>query len=194
MSSPTLSPAQVHALFDILTHYETYAEIQNFQWPQAIHEYGPPFKMAPDATPTSPLLQILLNKFVMKLPGLKSMSKDFWDVKIATIVEKLGAAELSQSYDKGTLGTRKTLATAVSAVLEYVARGTLGGYPKHDVDKEREYDLTKAEDILQGWDDFVQQIIYGDMIDELLEKVKQTDNLKDQPTVVQAAHEYINVK
>jgi hypothetical protein len=193
MPPATLSPAQAHALFDILTHHETYAEIQNFQSPNAIHEYGPPFRKADDVTPTSPLLQTLLTKFALRLPGLNSVPKEFWEEHMQSIVEKLGAAELSQSYDKGSLGSRKTLATAISAVLENIARGCLGGYARHDIEN-RDYDLSKAEDVQHGWDDFVQQLIYGDMISKLFQQVAETDSLEDHPMLVQAAHEYILVK
>jgi hypothetical protein len=195
MSTLELSPAQAHALFDILTHHETYSEIQQFRWPNAIHEYGPPFVKDPDKPPTSPVLQTLLRVFGLQLPGLKNVSKEFWTVRVQTLVEKLASAELSESYDKGTLGSRKTLATACGALFEYPARGILGGYPKRsDASKEADYDVTKAEDIMRGWDDFLQSMIYGDGLDELFKKAAETDKLEDHTPVVQAAHEYLLVK
>ena len=39
-----LTPQQYHALFDILTHQETYSEIENFKFPGTVSEYGPPFQ------------------------------------------------------------------------------------------------------------------------------------------------------
>lgn len=43
-TTPTsLSAPQLHALFDILTHYETYYEVQDFRDPDTIYAYGTPF-------------------------------------------------------------------------------------------------------------------------------------------------------
>ncbi|KAF2091725.1 hypothetical protein K490DRAFT_30777 [Saccharata proteae CBS 121410] len=193
MSASDLSPQQAHALFDILTHQETYSEIENFKWPDAIHKYGRPFTKEDGQPCTSPVLQMLLEKFILILPGLSSVSKDFWQVRVQTIVEKLGSAELSESYDKGSVGLRKTLATAISAVIEYPAKGALGGFPKKDVESNREYDLSKPEDIMQAWDDFCQKLVYGDMIDELFKKAAETNKLEDHSSLVRSAHQFIVV-
>ncbi|EKG17335.1 hypothetical protein MPH_05401 [Macrophomina phaseolina MS6] len=192
-SSPALSPAQAHALFDVLTHHEVYSEIENFKWPAAIHQYGHPFQKDQAQPCTSPILQLLLNKFALTLPGLSSVDDAFWKVRIQTIVEKLGAAELSESYDKGSVGLRKTLATAISALIEYPAKGALGGFPMKNVDPGRKYDTSKPEDVMQAWDDFLQQLVYGGMIDELFTKCAETDKLEDHSALVQAAHEFILV-
>lgn len=194
MSDPSLSPAQAHALLDILTHYETYSEIESFKWPDAINKYGHPFNKADGVAATSPILQTLLNKFALKLPGLKDVSPTFWKERCQKLVEELGAAGLSESYDRGAIGSRKTLATAISAILENLARGAYGGYPKRHVDPKRKYDSSDAEDVVQAWNDFLQGAVYGDMIDRCFEKMKKTDKLEDHPPLVQAAHEYILVK
>ncbi|KAF2834509.1 hypothetical protein M501DRAFT_1001147 [Patellaria atrata CBS 101060] len=189
-SSTQLTPSQAQALFDILAHHETYSEIENFKWPDAIDHYGPPFQSEKGTVSTSPLLQTLLSKFALPLPGLRDVSTEFWQTRVRSIVADLAAAELSESYDKGAIGSRKTLATALSAIFEYPARGCFGGYPKREL-KQREYDVTKAEDVLQGWDDFQQSLIYGNGIDELMKKGAETDKLEDHTSLVQAAHEYI---
>lgn len=195
MSSPALTPPQAHALFDILTHHETYAEIVQFKDGPTIHAYGPPFKLAPGAKPESPILQMLLSKFALPLPGLRDVNREFWTERIQLLVQKLGEANLSESYDKGAVGSRKTLATAASVLIEYPARGVLGGFPRDTKDtKERQYDMSKAEDVMQGWDDFVQELVYGDLIDELFDIAAQTDKLEEHPPMVQAAHEYLLVK
>ncbi|KAF4310557.1 hypothetical protein GTA08_BOTSDO13955 [Botryosphaeria dothidea] len=192
-SSLDLSPAQAHALFDVLTHHEVYSEIENFKWPTAIHQYGHPFKKDHAQPCTSPVLQTLLNKFALALPGLSSVDEAFWKERIQTIVEKLGAAELSESYDKGAVGLRKTLATAISALIEYPAKGAFGGFPMKDVDPGRKYDTSKPDDVMQAWDDFLQQLVYGGMIDELFTTCAETVNLEDHSPLVQAAHEFILV-
>ncbi|KAJ4289625.1 hypothetical protein N0V90_010954 [Kalmusia sp. IMI 367209] len=195
MSSPSLTPAQTHALFDILIHHQLYSEIEAFKYPTAIDQYGFPFRKADGVQTTSPLLQNMLNKFALQLPGLKNVGLDFWQEKIRVLVKKLGEAELSESYDKGAIGARKALATAISSLLEYVARGMLGGYPvgkrKEEGKNEKEYDTNKPEDVMQAWDDGMKELIYGDLLDELFEKVALSDKLEQHSSLVQAAHEYI---
>ncbi|PSN68237.1 hypothetical protein BS50DRAFT_523377 [Corynespora cassiicola Philippines] len=193
MSSPALSPEQTHALFDVLIHHQLYGEIEAFKYPSTIDHYGYPFRKPDGVQTKSPLLQNMLNKFVLRLPGLNSIGLDFWQDKVRTMVAKLGEAELSESYDKGAIGARKALATAISSLLEYVARGMLGGYPVR-LGKEtpkKEYDTNKPEDILEAWDDGMRALIYGDLLDDLFEQTAATGKLEDHSSLVQAAHEYI---
>src|ERR1700761_4954375 len=98
--SSGLSREQTDALFDILTHRETYAEIEDVKIPGAIHKYGPPFQDATN-TSNSPVLQLLLSKFVLKLPGLRDVSPRFWKDQVENLIQDLSEAELSESYDKG---------------------------------------------------------------------------------------------
>lgn len=197
MSSQPLTPAQAHALFDVLIHHQLYAEIEAFKYPQAIDHYGHPFAKPDGVQTTSPLLQNLLNKFVLRLPGVSNLRRPFWQDKVRVLVKKLAEAELSESYDKGAIGARKALATAISSLLEYVARGMLGGYPggKPPQDaKDKQYDTAKPADVLQAWDDGMRQLIYADLLDDLFEKVAQSEKLENHSSGVQAAHEYILLK
>lgn len=192
----TLSPQQAHALFDVLTHHETHREIQRFKYPDAIDNYGPPFETADSSLSDSPLLQTLLHRFILRLPGLKDVTPDFWQKRIQSIIRQLGDAELSESYDKGTLGSRRTLATAISTLIEYPARGVLGGLPKrtrHNENSEQ-YDISDPDDIIEAWDDFLQELIYGHLMDELFQRVSETDKLEEQSNLVKCAHEYILIK
>ncbi|KAL5458667.1 hypothetical protein PMIN07_006087 [Paraphaeosphaeria minitans] len=192
MSDPALTPAQTHALFDILIHHQLYSEIEAFKYPQAIEQYGFPFHKADGVQTTSPLLQSMLNKFVLRLPGLKNVGLEFWQDKVRVLVKKLSDAELSESYDKGAIGARKALATAISSLLEYVARGMLGGYPAGKRrDQGTEYDTSKPEDVHQAWDDAMRELIHGDLLDALFEKVAQSGKLEQHSSMVQAAHEYV---
>ena len=191
--STGLTPEQSRALFDILTHKETYAEIEDFKIPGAIHKYGPPFQDG-SSTSTSPLLQTLLSKFILTLPGLRDVSPNFWKVQVEDLVQELSEAELSESYDKGVLGIRKTLATAISALIEYPARGCLGGFPKKDFNRKKHYDTTNPEDVLQSWQDCLQVLIYGNLLDELFTKAAETDDLSQHDSLVQGMHEFILVK
>ena len=108
----------------------------------------------------------------------------------------MAEAELSESYDKGTIGARKALATAISSVLEYVARGMLGGYPvgKPKEEGRTTYDTSKPEDVLRAWDDGMRELIYGNLLDELFEKTAASGDLEQHSELVQAAHEYILLK
>jgi hypothetical protein len=196
MSSSTLTSAQTHALFDILIHHQLYSEIEAFKYSTTIDQYGFPFRKADGVQTTAPLLQNMLNKFVLRLPGVKNIVLDFWQEKVRALVAKLGEAELSESYDKGAIGARKALATAISSLLEYVARGMLGGYPVREgkVGQRKEYDTSKPEDILAAWDDGMRELIYGDLIDELFKTVSVTGKLEEHASVVKAGHEYILLK
>lgn len=193
-SSPPLTPSESAALFDILTHHETYREISDFKQPGAIHRYGPPFQDSGKSS-DSPVLQTLLSKFILPLPGLRDVSADFWKVRVADIINELSVAELSESFDKGILGIRKTLATAISALIEYPARGCLGGLPKEEKKQEsRKYNVKNSEDVLRAWQDCLQAIVYGDLIDELFSKAAETDDLTKHDTLVQGMHEFVVVK
>jgi hypothetical protein len=194
--SSQITPAQTHALFDVLIHHQLYAEIEAFKYPTTIDQYGYPFRKADGVQTTAPLLQNMLNKFVLRLPGVKNIVLEFWQDKIRALVSKLGEAELSESYDKGAIGSRKALATAISSLLEYVARGMLGGYPVREgkVGERKEYDPSKPEDILAAWDDGMRELIYGDLLDELFKTVAVTGKLEEHASVVKAGHEFILLK
>ena len=197
MASSPLSPAQTHALFDVLIHHQLYAEIEAFKHPDAIDHYGFPFAKQDGVQTTAPLLQNMLNKFALRLPGVNQLPLAFWQDKVRVLVKKLAEAELSESYDKGAIGARKALATAASSLLEYVARGMLGGYPqKHDPadDKPAEYDTARPPDVLRAWDDAVCGLIYGHLLDHLFDKVAESDKLEHHSSLVQAAHEYLLLK
>jgi len=193
-SSDTLTPAQTHALFDILIHHQLYSEIEAFKLPSSINQYGYPFRKAEGSQSTSPLLQNMLNKFLLPNPALKNLGQDFWQDKVGVLVAKLAEAQLSESYDKGAIGSRKALATAASSLGEYVARGMLGGYPvsKGTTAKQDDgYDTSKPEDVQRGFDDLMHGLIYGDTLDRMFERVKETDKLAEHAGVVQAGHEYM---
>lgn len=191
--SETLTATQSAALLDILTHFETYAEIREFRRPGALEQYGPPFTVVPKRQSTSPALQSLLDKFAFDLPGLKEVPQDFWKVQIKEIIESLEKANLSESYDKGSVGSRKTLSTAVSALIEYPVRGTFGGFAEVD-DPDDKYDLNSAEDISRGFRNFVDQCIYGSILEDLVKKAAKTDKLEEHSNLIKAVHEFVLVK
>ncbi|KAF5022595.1 hypothetical protein F66182_5341 [Fusarium sp. NRRL 66182] len=254
MTSATLAPEQVRALFDILTHHETFAEIQSFKYPDAVTGYGYPFaratvesqttqSAAPSTgwrswagTPSSsrpgtpkqvpvkdgkepvvgeakkeeqdqepsatPILQTMLSRFILLLPGVRDLPREFWSVRVQGLLARFGEAELSESYDKGALGTRKVLATGSSGLLEMVSRGVLGGVErnnqpetfsgetKHRHGKKAEYDRTKAADLVKAWDDVVEGLVYGNLLDEMFDQFSKTDDVEGHSPVIGAAAEY----
>lgn len=191
--SETLTATQSAALLDILTHYETYAEIREFRKPGAFDHYGPPFTAEAKKQSTTPALQALLSRFALVVPGLKDVPEDFWKVQIHEIIEALEKANLSESYDKGSVGSRMTLSTAVSALIEYPVRGTFGGFAEVD-DPDDKYDLQSAEDISRGFRNFVDQCVYGTVLEDLVKKAAETDKLEEHTNSIKAVHEFVLVK
>ncbi|KAK0615603.1 hypothetical protein B0T17DRAFT_644607 [Bombardia bombarda] len=181
-TTDTLTSSQLHALFDILTHSEVYAEVQKFKDPGIIAAYGFPFSggLGPDGAPlyatesSAPLLAGLLR-------GIGIMGK-------------FSEAHLSESYDKGVLGIRKTLATAASAVHEAVSRGILGGIPPKPTEgglNAISYDRTKAPDLARAWEDAAHNLVYGDLVDELFDCAVEKQSLEEHSPGVQATADYI---
>ena len=189
----TLSASQAAALFDILTHYDTYREIRDFRFPGSLEHYGPPFNAKSGSPSTAPALQSLVIRFLLTLPGLNNLHDDWWKVRVRFIIENFEKSILSESYDKGVVGSRKTLATAASALIEYPVRGTHGGFAEvHNVDPM--YDPTRAEDLGRAFRDFMNEAIYGNALEEMVDKTSQTDQLDDHTPLTKAVHEFVLVK
>lgn len=197
MSSETesllLTAPQLRSLFDILTHHETYAEVESFKDPEAIDQYGFPFTdvKGPGAPSSSPLLQLLLTRLVLPMPGMKDLDPDFWNVEFKGIMKSFALVDLSESYDKGALGTRKTLATAAAAFHESITRGLLGGVPGV---VDRSQGLTSkfgaARDLETAWDHVVYEAVYGGLVDELFEHAVKSEDFESYSTEVEAAIDY----
>lgn len=195
MTSTALDPGQNAALLDILSHAEVYSEIRDFRELGTLTHYGPPFNTSTGNLSTSPSLQTLLSKFVRTLPGLRAVSESFWREHVYSIIEDFEKAELSESFDKGNLGIRKTLATGMSALIEYLVRGVFGGLKRLvGRDGYYEYDTANPEDLAGAFRDFAHQAVYGDVIDDLMAKAAETNKLSEHLPIAQAAHEYILVK
>ena len=192
MASSQLSPPQCHALFDILTHHEAYQEITALKHPTTISNFGPPLQDG-FVAPASPATHTLLTRFILVLPGLRDISPKFWHNRIYRLIHALAQAHLSESYDKGSVGIRKTLATAVAAMMEHCIRGTLGGHAKVHVEETKSYDPSNVDHVTAAWDQFLQQLVYGDLLEQLFEGAERSDKITGHEPLVQAAHEYILV-
>ncbi|KAJ9132092.1 PX-associated-domain-containing protein [Pleurostoma richardsiae] len=200
LTSPDLSPEQLRALFDILTHYETYTEAESFRDPSAIAKYGHPF--APKAgeprgntRSSSPLLHMLLTRIILPVPGVRDLPSHFWTVNFQGIMEKLGEANLSESYDKGAMGTRKTLTTAASVIHESVTRGMLGRVPREESRNLQKgpYDLGSTSSLTSAWDDCVHELIHGNLVDELFDHMMKSDSIEDHSPAIRAAADYVDI-
>lgn len=181
-----LSPEQARSLFDLLSHHEVYKELQDFRYPDLLSRCGHPFQSSTDDTENHPcpLLYALFTKFVLTLPGIRDVSLDFWQTRCQGLVDDLAKANLSESYEKGNIGIRKTLATAAAALVEAPSRGCFGGLSR-SVGKDED------SDIIVAWNEFLQELVYGDLIDEMFSQAAKTDKIEDHSMLVQRAHEYI---
>lgn len=197
----TLTSTQLHALLDILSHNETYREVESFKYPHAVREYGYPFnhkasqRGPPSYKPesSSPLLQLLLTRCVLTVPGMSDLPPDFWSRKFQGIMIGLADADLSESYDKGTLGTRKTLAALASVVHEAITRGILGGVAKGEghIDlKKAKYDTTQASELERAWDDCVHELVHGSLADEVFDHFTNSKDFESHSPAVKAAVDY----
>lgn len=195
----SLTAPQLRALLDILIHHETYAEVQSFQNPQAIETYGWPFvdrdetgrPAKPHDLSSSPLLQLLLTRLLLDAPAVRDLSTEFWPVKFKGIMKQLGEADLSDSYDKGSLGTRKRLATAASVIHEAVTRGLLSGVSCDALpDLHSPYDGDKAEHLAKSWRDCVCHLVYGNLIDEIFDQLTHTEDFEAHSPALKAAIGY----
>ncbi|CZT08897.1 uncharacterized protein RAG0_13829 [Rhynchosporium agropyri] len=193
MTTDYMSPEQAQALLDILSHHEAYQELRDLRLPGALSRSGTPFQT--DGEPNEmPLLHALFTSFFVPLPGLRDVSTEFYQAKCQEIMEAFAKADLSESYEAGYIGIRKTLATATAALIEAPARGYYGGFSKKDLSRtEPHYDTSNPEDVVAAFQDFLQKLVYGTLLDEMFVKAAETDNLKEHDVLVQAAHEYILV-
>jgi hypothetical protein len=194
----TLTPSQLRALFDVLTHYETYAEVESFKEPEGIDNYGFPFTKdggedaAENAESSSPLLQLLLTKLQLPMPGVTELPRDFWNVKFQGIMRRFAEAELSESYDKGSLGTRKTLATAASAFHEAITRGMLGGVPRYEAEGlEFKPDCDTADGLLEAYNHVIHETVYGDLVDQLFQHLTDTKDFESHSQALRTAVDYV---
>lgn len=197
MASP-LTPEQLHALFDILTHHETYAEIESFKKPEAVATFGYPFApLTPDAgAGNTPVLQTLTARFLLDLPSFRDLPQEWWSNRIAGIIARLAEHELSESYDKGAMGTRKTLSTGSSAVLEMLGRGHFGGVKPlpNRANRYKTYDRSRAESLEEAWTDILDGLIYGTTMNEAWDHMGTSADLEAFSPGAEAAVDYIIIQ
>lgn len=198
MSSPCLTVSQLRALFDILVHHQTYSEVEFFKEPEAIDRYGYPFTFnfknkgdTGNGASSTPLLQLLLTRVILPVPGIRDLPPEFWNVKFRSIMLRLCEADLSESYDKATLGSRKRLATAASVIHEALTRGLLAGVSQGEGANLNDIpDSTTASGLTHAYNASIHHLIYGDLIDELFDRATTTRDLEDHSPTVKAAVDY----
>jgi hypothetical protein len=193
--SSDLLPHQTQALFDLLIHRQLYLrEAVRFNRPNGVDGYGPPFDTHQTTPSTSPILQSLLYRFILPLPGLKSVSPTFWS-NVRQLLKNFSSANLSQSYEHTGIGLRRTLASGCSALLEYPAQGMYGGLRREKIMRDRDdYDPEDPDDIKQAFGVLLQEVVYGEEVDALFDKIAETPDLEKHDLMIQAAHEFIVMK
>lgn len=189
----SLTPAELEALFNILTHFQTFDEFRNLRYEDNMSRFGPPATPASGGPTPFPLLQQLTSAVVS--PTL--FTPEGWAAQIG-LGARLASANLSDSYDKGFSGLRKNASTGMSAGLESVARGFLVGRSRDPAVnlatlKNEKYDRSDARSLEHAWDDCVQGLMYGDLLDRIFDAVKATPELDDVPPVAKAALDYFLV-
>ncbi len=196
--SSSLTIPQLRALFDILIHHETYAEVEYFKTPDAIDHYGYPFSVnfknkdnGESSKSSTPLLQLLLTRLILPIPGIRDLSAEFWNVKFRGLMLRLCEANLSESYDKGTLGSRKRLATAASVIHEAVTRGLLAGVSQgRGAILQSHHNLKTADGLTDAYHASIYNLVYGDLADQLFDLATTTKDLEDHSPAIRAAVDY----
>ncbi|KAJ3473686.1 hypothetical protein NLG97_g10182 [Lecanicillium saksenae] len=258
--SQLLTPEQTHALFDILTHHETYSEIEAFKSTDGVLTHGFPFRNekqqaraaqrrdipapAPTSsggggltgfamslwgrsgssgatpTPSAPDSPRVYTPEVADLSLGSDASDAEGDEEDANTLSALPGhaaahidvchaaarhqdtaegflgADLSESYDKGTMGARKTLSSGSGSVIEMISRGFLGGVGRKSDDdagkptaedlKKKEYDVQNGQDLVRAWEDVLDGLVYGDLVDNLYDYLAKTDKLEEHSAAVEA--------
>lgn len=184
ISDTPLEAAELEALLEVLTHHATFAEIQDMKYENLVENFGPPLTSFNESKPTAfPLFQGITEKFVPR----DALTEEAW-TSLAGLWQRLAAINLSDSYDKGIMGLRKSGATAASASVESIVRGALTGAPKRGLSSEkRTYDRKDAQHLEQAWDDAVEEMVYGDLLSRVVESIKTSPNIEDIPPVASAA-------
>lgn len=198
MSSSRLTASQLRALFNILVHHQTYAEVEYFKEPEAIDRYGYPFHVnfknsgdSGDGSSSTPLLQLLLTRIILPVPGIRDLPPEFWNVKFRSIMLRLCEADLSESYDKATLGSRKQLATAASVIHEALTRGLLAGVSQGaGTNLKDHFDAQTASGLTNAYHASIHHLIYGDLVDDLFNRAIATNELEDHSPAVKVAVDY----
>ncbi|KAM3499991.1 hypothetical protein MY10362_006800 [Beauveria mimosiformis] len=147
-----------------------------------------------------PVMQLLTTTFVMRLPALKTLSRDFWAVRVQGLLSRFAEVDLSESYDKGTMGARKTLSSGSGSVLEMISRGFLGGVgrrgdqssqPTTEELTKKRYNLQDGQELIRAWEDVLEGLVYGDLVDNMFDYLAKTDKLEEHSVAVDASSSYI---
>ncbi|KAM3454536.1 hypothetical protein MY3296_002993 [Beauveria thailandica] len=147
-----------------------------------------------------PIMQLLTSTFVMRLPAIKTLPRDFWAVRVQGLLSRFAEADLSESYDKGTMGARKTLSSGSGSVIEMISRGFLGGVgrrggqssqPTTEELTKKRYSLQDGQELIRAWEDVLEGLVYGDLVDNMFDYLAKTDKLEEHSVAVDASSSYI---
>ncbi|KAK8148172.1 hypothetical protein G3M48_000273 [Beauveria asiatica] len=147
-----------------------------------------------------PIMQLLTSTFVMRLPAIKTLPRDFWAVRVQGLLSRFAEVDLSESYDKGTMGARKTLSSGSGSVIEMISRGFLGGVgrrggqssqPTTEELTKKRYSLQDGQELIRAWEDVLEGLVYGDLVDNMFDYLAKTDKLEEHSVAVDASSSYI---
>ena len=156
----SLSDNDCKALCNALLHIQLEREFTSLKLPGTISAYGSPFdpEYISDEAATlavkSPFLNAMYHQFVFtdKLLAVRDAAPEFWRDEVQVLLERLAEQNLSDSYDKGKIGKRKSLGMACIVYLQTVARGMLYKLPVFDRKKS-----TKVE---ADWEQFKSDLVH----------------------------------
>ena len=159
-----MTPADdLRTLFDILTQYESYSEIAALKDSRNLRKFGFPLQdEASEPTTSLPLLNLLIQRFVLTLPGLRDVGRQFWTRDVTDLVSAVADASLSESYDKGNVGIRKTVSLFIASLVEEVSRGILGGFNVAPVAQDHLFDTSNPKDLEASFNELMRQFLYED--------------------------------
>ncbi|BFZ57062.1 hypothetical protein PYCC9005_004112 [Savitreella phatthalungensis] len=184
------------ALFEYLCLYEASLEFTSLKIPGRIAALGPPFVENPDfpGEDKSPILEYCVRHYVLTdtLPGFSAVKSDssFWGNQVQSILERMAASCLSDSYDKGKVSKRKVLGMACSVFISNVSRGIFGkvtpseklaGQDKIEGGKGSRMSDYSAEELRAAWLRWRADVVHKDALKdglELLEKSTPFDEWK----------------
>ncbi|KAM3557989.1 hypothetical protein ARSEF4850_004816 [Beauveria asiatica] len=147
-----------------------------------------------------PIMQLLTSTFLMRLPAIKTLPRDFWAVRVQGLLSRFAEVDLSESYDKGTMGARKTLSSGSGSVIEMISRGFLGGVgrrggqssqPTTEELTKKRYSLQDGQELIRAWEDVLEGLVYGDLVDNMFDYLAKTDKLEEHSVAVDASSSYI---
>jgi len=157
--------------------------------------------------PSAPVYRVLHQDFITTFPGSCNLPSSFWTERFFGIVNRW---RVTASFDKGTLGLRSTLASLSSSVVEALARARFIGLEKHEGPMQASggsIDVHaktlngtvsnshgKLEKLAVSWQNMCQNLIYGNLVDELFDALPTTNRIDQLTPAIDMSVEFACIK